>query len=488
MAGKKSVMKTVEQLLPRKFDLSLVVAVILAGLLVCYLFKDVRISKVEGFTPASCSGAASNDLTSTCADIASPSDDVCIETDGCVYDSDSNTCVPLVANQASCTGDESEEVCTALGCTWEPEVNTCDSPDDCPDNRQYCVGGVCSDTGPSDTGIDNDNDDDSSTLDWSSGAATAFGSATFQEAAQCIPIVGASPEVNCGDLDEDECGPGSSGSAISQTNCRWSDCSEVYSMTGTLEGGYFQTWMDECLFGTDFGTVEQTATAAGDAWLNTSTIPLATPGDDDSQGVVTTALSDDFLAVMGLAVPAVPNADDPKATVDDILSSVQQSDKIPDNYKTVVHKKIKQCADGWLQNSSTKDAYKDRAGGRPIMGYNSKDGLKCRNSFYQTTETPTSESRLIFDSDICDDCPCEPPSHCGWAEAVQDDGVISRTIDGISHSVGGNRSWCRVPACRSMYSASWCGPSAIYDTFADVGATAMDSLPNLGGRAGKCSS
>ena len=154
----------------------------------------------------------------------------------------------------------------------------------------------------------------------------------------------------------------------------------------------------------------------------------------------------------------------------------------------MVHKKVKQCADGWLQNSSTKDAYKDRAGGRPIMGYNSKDGLKCRNSFYQTTETPTSESRLIFDSDICDECPCEPPSHCGWAGAVGDDGVISRTIDGISHSVGGNRSWCRVPACRSMYSASWCGPSAIYDTFADVGATAMDSLPNLGGSAGKCSS
>ena len=56
-----------------------------------------------------------------------------------------------------------------------------------------------------------------------------------------------------------------------------------------------------------------------------------------------------------------------------------------------------------------RSAYKDRAGGRPIMGYNSKDGLKCRNSFYQTTETPTSESRLIFDSDICSDCPCRHP-------------------------------------------------------------------------------
>ena len=483
MAGKKSVIKTVEQLLPRKFDLSLVVAVILAGILVCYLFKDVRISKVEGFTPASCSGNAT-DISSTCSAHDSNESD-CSDQPGCQYDSGS--CVPVVATGASCTGIDDDGVCGALGCTWQEEVNTCESPDECPDGRQFCVGGACSDTGPSDTGIDNNNGDDSSTLDWTS-ASDAFGSATFQTEAKCMPIVGASPEVNCDDLDEDECGPGSSGSAISQTNCRWSDCSEVYSMTGTLEGGYFQTWMDECLFGTDFGTVEQTATAAGDAWLNTSTIPLATPGDEDSQGVVTTALSDDFLAVMELAVPPVPAADDPKATVDDILSSVQQSDKIPDNYKTVVHKKIKQCADGWLQNSSTKDAYKDRAGGRPIMGYNSKDGLKCRNSFYQTTETPTSESRLIFDSDICDECPCEPPSHCGWAEAVSDDGVISRTIDGISHSVGGNRSWCRVPACRSMYSASWCGPSAIYDTFADVGATAMDSLPNLGGRAGKCSS
>ena len=41
---------------------------------------------------------------------------------------------------------------------------------------------------------------------------------------------------------------------------------------------------------------------------------------------------------MELAVPAVPTASDPKATVDDILSKVQQSGKIPDNYKTVVHK------------------------------------------------------------------------------------------------------------------------------------------------------
>ena len=38
-----------------------------------------------------------------------------------------------------------------------------------------------------------------------------LGSATFQTEAQCIPIVGAGPEVNCGDLSEDECGPGSLG-------------------------------------------------------------------------------------------------------------------------------------------------------------------------------------------------------------------------------------------------------------------------------------
>ena len=511
MAGKKSVMKTVEQLLPRKFDLSLVVAVILAGILVCYLFKDVRISKVEGFTPAGCSGNAT-DISSTCIPHNGNEND-CSGEPGCQYDSGSETCVPLVGSNEPCTGDESEEVCGALGCTWSAEEDSsCNSADECPDGRpacvgddgakecsatctgdgdcpdslQYCVDGTCSAT-------ESNNGDDSSTLDWTS-ASEAFRTANFQEAAQCIPIVGASPEVNCGDLSEDECGPGSSGSAISQTNCRWSDCSEVYSMTGTLEGGYFQTWMDECLFGTDFGTVEQTATAAGDAWLDTSTIPLASQGSGSSSSELTTALSNDFLKVMELADETAPTANDPKATVDAILSSVQESRKIPDNYKTVVHKKVKQCADGWLQNSSTKDAYKDRAGGRPIMGYNSKDGLKCRNSFYQTTETPTSESRLIFDSDICtgadgtSQCPCEPPSHCGWAEAVSDDGVISRTIDGISHSVGGNRSWCRVPACRSMYSASWCGPSAIYDTFADVGATAMDSLPNLGGRAGKCSS
>ena len=482
MAGKKSVMKTVKQLLPRKFDLSLVVAVILAGLLVCYLFKGVRISKVEGFTPAGCSGEVGDltALTTTCSS-HDGNEGACSGEPGCQYDGSSSSCVPVVASGDPCTGIEDDGVCGAIpGCTWsESEVNTCDNASECPTDRPACESNTCVATEP--------DGEESSTLDWSSGAATAFGDASLQEAAKCMPIVGASPEVNCDGLDEDECGPGSSGSAISQTNCRWSDCSEVYSMTGTLEGGYFQTWMDECLFGTDFGTVEQTATEAGDAWLDTSTIPLATQGGGSAS--LSGELNNDFLAVMELADTAVPtDADDPKATVNEILTSVQESRKIPDNYKTVVHKKVKQCADGWLQNSSTKDAYKDRAGGRPIMGYNSKDGLKCRNSFYQTTETPTSESRLIFDSDICDDCPCEPPSHCGWAGAVGDDGVISRTIDGISHSVGGNRSWCRVPACRSMYSASWCGPSAIYDTFADVGATAMDSLPNLGGSAGKCSS
>lgn len=491
MAGKKSVMKTVKQLLPRKFDLSLVVAVILAGLLVCYLFKGVRISKVEGFTAAFCDGVVNDSAKSgACAASANQNNlDACESTPGCVFTSTGGsgqgTCA-LVSScddlgQDECGGENGGGENGVSGCEWQLEDSSCSQNSDCAtasDDRQFCVGGTCSAT-------ESNNGDGSSTLDWSSGAATAFGDANFQEDAQCMPIVGASPEVNCDGLDEDECGPGSSGSAISQTNCRWSDCSEVYSMTGTLEGGYFQTWMDECLFGTDFGTVEQTA--AGDAWLDTSTIPLASQGSGSSSTELTTALSNDFLAVMELADADAPTADDPKATVDDILSSVQQSGKIPDNYKTVVHKKVKQCADGWLQNSSTKEAYKDRAGGRPIMGYNSKDGLKCRNSFYQTTETPTSESRLIFDSDICDECPCEPPSHCGWAEAVSDDGVISRTIDGISHSVGGNRSWCRVPACRSMYSASWCGPSAIYDTFADVGATAMDSLPNLGGRAGKCS-
>lgn len=492
MAGKKSVIKTVKQLLPRKFDLSLVVAVILAGLLVCYLFKDVRISKVEGFTAASCDGQV-NDSTKSGACVAITNDQgTCEGTPGCVFtstgDSGQGTCALVTScddlEEGECGGDDG-----VVGCTWQPEDSSCTDASVCPPGRQFCVSGECSATGPSDTGIDTG--DGSSTLDWTS-AATAFqtaGEATFQTEAKCMPIVGAGPEVNCDDLDEDECGPGSSGSAISQTNCRWSDCSEVYSMTGTLEGGYFQTWMDECLFDTDFGTVEQTALDAGPPnsdWLDTSTIPLAPQGDGSAS--LSGELTNDFLAVMGLADPGVPTDTDAKATVNTILTNVQESNKIPDNYKTVVHKKVKQCADGWLQNSSTKDAYKDRAGGRPIMGYNSKDGLKCRNSFYQTTETPTSESRLIFDSDICDECPCEPPSHCGWAEAVSDDGVISRTIDGISHSVGGNRSWCRVPACRSMYSASWCGPSAIYDTFADVGATAMDSLPNLGGSAGKCSS
>ena len=141
MVGKKSVMKTVKQLLPRKFDLSLVVAVILAGILVCYLFKDVRISKVEGFTPAGCSGNASHALTDTCAGIASPSDSNCTGTDGCQYDSGNNTCVPVVASNQPCTGDESQNVCGALGCTWSAtEDSSCESASVCPPGRPACVG------------------------------------------------------------------------------------------------------------------------------------------------------------------------------------------------------------------------------------------------------------------------------------------------------------------------------------------------------------
>lgn len=430
MVTRKRITNTVKQLLPRKLDLHLVIVVILVGLLLCYLSKEMRL--IEGVD------------------------------------------------------------------------NSCSSADDCPSERPFCVGGVCSDTGP--TGASDPSDEaepseptEPTSLEWSD-ATSAFDGANFQTEGTCVPIVNADPSVDCGSNDEDSCGPGSSGGAISQTNCRWSDCSEVYSMTGTLEGGYFQTWMDECLFGNQsLGTVEQVvAEAAASAdeqdksaineWTKTSTIPLS-EADTRSESIADN-IRYDFLSVFGLANPSLEVGDtvDPQTTLDTILRTVKESSKIPKNYKPVVRKKIQQCADGWLQNSSTRLAYKDRAGGRPIMGYNSKDGLKCRNSFYQTTEMPTSESRLIFDSTICDTCPCEPPSHCGWAEAVQDDNIFSRVVDGISHSIGGNQSWCRVPACRAMYSATWCGPSAVYDTFADTGETVKENLPSFGGSSGKCSS
>ena len=99
---------------------------------------------------------------------------------------------PLVASNQPCTGDEAENVCTALGCTWSATedsscesaeechpwqirlvlelmglrvFDTCTGDGDCPGNLQFCVNGTCSAT--------ESNNGDSSTLDWTSASDAA---------------------------------------------------------------------------------------------------------------------------------------------------------------------------------------------------------------------------------------------------------------------------------------------------------------------------
>ena len=148
------------------------------------------------------------------------------------------------------------------------------------------------------------------------------------------------------------------------------------------------------------------------------------------------------------------------------------------------------CAKGWLDNESTRAAYAERAGGRPIMGYNSKDGFKCRNPLFTPYDVPTSASRLIFSSEICGagQCPCEMPTKCEWDKRLDDNevGFFGRVLDGVSHSVGGNNSWCRVPACRAAHSGLKCAPSFAYDTASDAVSKGFQALPSIGGDVGQC--
>lgn len=497
----KRVVKTMKSMVPKKLDLTMLVAVVLAGLLVCYLFKKSR--AIEGFTTLTVggtdvdsadgfycdnSGTLSEVREGTSTDMDGDGNSVVVGDLGC----ESGNPTAKLDDGEPCTDESSGLMCTSGSCV----ANGNDGFICAPAGSLVCGGAVCTDASagasctdggacpdPGSELIQGDTD-----FPWPVDGNN-FNGIEIATAAQCANVVNSDPGVTCSDItEEDECGSGSNGTLVSQMNCYWKDCSEIDSITGSLEGVYFQSWMDDCLFQQPPGTVE--SAAKDDEWVKNTILPLkASYGDESPE--LDNAISNDILAVLELIdnVDDTENAD-VKANVTQIKQNIEGSAKIPEKYKEYVINEVDNCAKGWLDNESTRAAYAERAGGRPIMGYNSKDGFKCRNPLFTTYDVPTSASRLIFSSEICgkDQCPCEMPTSCQWDARLKDNdvGFFGRVLDGLSHSVGGNNSWCRVPACRAAHSGLKCAPSFAYDTASDAVSKSFQALPSIGGGVGQC--
>ena len=496
----KRVVKTMKSMVPKKLDLTMLVAVVLAGLLVCYLFKKSR--AIEGFTALTVSDSVVTEeggATGFYCDSDPPSEvraavagDLTGGGDGGDYGGSIGDFGCELGNptakldDGTCT-EGSGFMCTSGSCVADSNGGFICAPD----GSLVCGGVVCTDASADATcesgacpveSIQGDTD-----FIWTVDGDN-FSEKEIATEAQCANVVNSDPGVTCGDIaEEDECGSGSNGTLVSQMNCYWKDCSEIDSITGSLEGVYFQSWMDDCLFQQPPGTVEEAA--KDDEWVKNTILPLKTPNGDSPE--LDNAKSKDILAVLGLTANVDDSATaDVKANVTQIKQNIEGSDKIPEKYKEYVINEVDNCAKGWLDNESTRAAYAERAGGRPIMGYNSKDGFKCRNPLFTTYDVPTSASRLIFSSEICGEgqCPCEMPTSCEWEERLDENkvGFFGRVLDGVSHSVGGNNSWCRVPACRAAHSGLKCAPSFAYDTASDAVSKGFQALPSVGGDVGQC--
>ena len=131
------------------------------------------------------------------------------------------------------------------------------------------------------------------------------------------------------------------------------------------------------------------------------------------------------------------------------------------------------CYQGW-NNSKYKKAY-GWNGNTPILSYSKKDGLKCKNPFYDTTEIQVSDPRLVFSNDCVNGCPCDSGA----------DVVYKPTNDWLKDNIGrplddwgpGNR--CNVKSYRDGEDMWRCAPthlSSIIKDYTKVGIAAGTSI------------
>ena len=438
-SGSKSLVKSVETLLPKGMNLIHVVLLILVGCLLCTMMSS-SVSTVEGYT---CTLPATDGYNLESASWDGTS------TGGVAEDTDT---VPTV---------------TGITCGSGYRTGSGGVTAVCPDaDGSAVLDGCVSDVVPP--------------------TVNAFLGTDGLPADACVPLAGALSGMDtvCGALvTKDTCGA----DPTSAANCYWRACDDLYSVTGTLDGTYFTSWIDGCLGQGAVGSTEQALDSAPNedkTWNLGGILPLES-ADNASLG------DNDFLNKMGWVDPdgGATGEADPETIVNGIVTRMRADDSVPTEYKKIIEIEVENCADGWLENSDTKSAYKEKAGGRPIMGYNSSEGLVCRNPFYDSYSVPSRVSRLIFNDDICGgsgNCPCEVPSSCRWADKVADKGMVEKGIDGLWHATGGNQSWCKVPACRQMYSNTWCSPSNLADTVTDFASASYDTIPSIGGSVGKC--
>ena len=122
----------------------------------------------------------------------------------------------------------------------------------------------------------------------------------------------------------------------------------------------------------------------------------------------------------------------------------------------------KACYQGW---SKYKDAYKWN-GNTPILSYSKKDGLKCKNPFYDTTEIHVSDPRLVYSNDCPKgECPCDSGA----------DVVYRSRNDWLKDNIGrpledwtiGNR--CNVKTYRDGVDGWRCAPTHLSTIMKDYG-------------------
>ena len=293
----------------------------------------------------------------------------------------------------------------------------------------------------------------------------------------------------CGRYPKPQCGAGSLGDFVSQTQCKWLDCNDIKSYTGKIDAEYFQHWIDECLQQTPMGDTEGRLSDAENHiqyWNDVSI--LGTRVDMDQEGV-----DMDFLAALGLIdlsqdkYLGAQTWDEVEPLLRDIEQRIKMANNIPTNFKGILLNKVKQCSNGWLENEDTKRAYVN-AGGRPLIGYNSQEGLVCKNSLYKNHELVSNTSKLVFNSDICpeEQCPCDVPTICEWDTILDEKSFIGKNVDILYNSVGGNDSWCRIPDCRRKHPGK-CLLSNIGHGIDSMAETIYNYTPSFGrDKVGSC--
>jgi len=138
---------------------------------------------------------------------------------------------------------------------------------------------------------------------------------------------------------------------------------------------------------------------------------------------------------------------------------------VPEKLQDHLENEAKNCKRGWDKLDPKKNlGYYTKNFGRPILGWKTGKGIICGNPFYDKFEVELDESKLIFNKDLCKganvSCPCKRGAS---AKSYSTPAAWGDRFEQIGKGLIGQNPQC-LDAAIAKENTVWCGAhSAMYN-------------------------